>query len=223
MRRRATLTRTHPAIAAQIARTGALLLVLFAGCDFFSPREPEPPVNRRTVCYENQESSAKVLYDLKCALEGASAGSNNYQKLISPTFLFFPDQGEDRLLPASWNDSSDVYYTQTILSDAESVAVLSLRQANIIDSTTDSVVVNLEYSFEYKSFSQNFLVPIAGMAEVKFQPDSTKVKWYIERWKDFKTTQASTWGYFKYRGVSSGPPADRAEVRRRNVGVIPPK
>lgn len=183
------MTRTLPAIVACLVALGA------AGCDFFSPRNPEDPgVSGPQVC-ESGRVDPETLFttDFVCALQADSArGQSNYERLLfQGAFRFEMDPSDAAAASINdpvWERAADVGYVTSVLNAAESlhVDIERVDRLGLQGQDTDSLQVTYRIYFKQAGRDPQ---EYNGIADVGLQKDGQT--WYLRAWRDARSAGSS--------------------------------
>ncbi len=188
---------THRTIAFLVA-AGALGL---AGCDFFSPRSVEPPVDSTPVCRTNRHAPSDLFTDIKCTLDARANGEPIYEDILDDAYLFVMDPQEAVSIgpPASWGKQTDVSFLQSANATLDSVRVEFDGQVEAASGHDDiSMSDTSHWTCNYTVTTRRAQVPdslqYAGSADVTFRRGSGADTWLVWRWVDHKVSGFRTIG-----------------------------
>lgn len=117
-------------------------------------------------------------------------------EITNRTFKFIPAAvtGIDRTIFNNWTIESERQYFINLGKPPFGRASLLLTNRRDVYISSDSVVINYDYSLFYPRSNQNYNA--SGNAQFYLSVDKNG-NWSIYRWEDFNTTQAITWTYIK--------------------------
>ncbi len=184
------MTRTIPAALA----VGVALAA--AGCDFFSPRDPDPPGGSTgpQVC-ESARTEPESLFttDFVCALQADSAaGLSNYERLLFENGFHFEmdplDAADGSVDSSSWGRPKDIEYVSSMLNAAESLRVEISEVVKLGSEALDTLSLQVTYHVRFKQEGMD-AQDYNGIADVGLQKDGQT--WYLRAWRDARSAGSS--------------------------------
>ncbi len=193
---------------------GLFLLVLTtcvtygsAGCDVFSPREPEPPIGEGSD-FQPATSPSIVLRNLQNSLTFANA--LDYRRCFSdssaslPSFHFTPAPDGAAVAPgrfSDWRLSDEEGYIRTLLSELApgGVPTLILTPPDVTEAPIgDSIRYEAEYSVNFPHTRSG--VEREAFGQLIFTMKlSNRNEWFITNWRDVPLDGRPTWSVLKAR------------------------
>lgn len=183
-----------------------ILLFLISGCDIFSTRMPENPVQSRTTWIPATTIDI-LIENLKSSLSEKS--TENYMKcFIDPAFVnknfsFIPATESYSMystLFSNWTLQNERVYFENLKSKMKENGFITLSISNEVRGTIQGDSIN--YSADYllivdhsvESFSREF------QGHLQFTLlRNVKGEWSILSWKDSKSSESLTWSDLKGR------------------------
>lgn len=174
-------------------------IIFFSSCNIFETRSPENPTENSSIFIQPVTPDI-VIQNLKSSIEDYNI--DNYIRCLSAyevtnkTFKFIPAAvtGIDRAIFDNWTIESERQYLTNLGKPAYGRASLTLTNRQDIYVSSDSIIVNYNYSLFYPRTNQNYNA--SGNLQFYISVDKNG-NWSIYRWEDFNTTQAITWTYIK--------------------------
>lgn len=179
------------------------MIPFISGCDLFSTRTPEQPVQPRSnykaavtpdILLENLINSLaekNIQNYLNCLTDSAFSGKS---------FQFIPSAGSSSLYPALfdlWNRKSEEQYFTNLVSHITQDLPMTLTLNN--DNLSYSGDRTIGYTASYfltvphnDEFTKNF----EGELQFTMVRDSREV-WTIATWRDIKSSQTASWSELK--------------------------
>lgn len=173
--------------------------IIFFKCNIFETRTPEPP-SQQSLQFIQPVTPDIVFQNLKNAIEDYNV--DNYIRCLADpeitnrTFKFIPAAvtGIDRAIFNNWTIESERQYFTNLGKPPYGRANLFLTNRRNVYVSSDSVVINYDYSLFYPRANQNYNA--TGNAQFYLSVDKNG-NWSIYRWEDFNTTSTITWTYLK--------------------------
>lgn len=173
--------------------------IIFLKCNIFETRTPEPP-SQQSSQFIQPVTPDIVFQNMKNAIEDYNV--DNYircladPEITNKTFRFIPAAvtGIDRAIFNNWTIESERQYLINLGKPPYGKATLLLTNRRDVFVSSDSVVINYDYSLFYPRTNQNYNAN--GNAQFYLSVDRNG-NWSIYRWEDFNTSQAITWTYLK--------------------------
>jgi hypothetical protein len=174
-------------------------LLLFAGCSLFSTRDAESP-DSGSSSWEAPNEPLDVLTNLTKAL--SARNSVNYMLSFDSTrFIFDADNAVHASDPAfqNWNYESEHDHINKLLSLIPASGKLSVdfTQKTVHDlGGGDSVDISTVYVLLAEVSSPGTPDSMSGTADF-YMTKGSELYWQIYRWRDTRSTAASTWSDLK--------------------------
>ncbi len=174
-------------------------VIFLSSCNIFETRSPENPTENSSIFIQPVTPDI-VIQNLKSSIEDYNI--DNYIRCLSAyevtnkTFKFIPAAvtGIDRAIFDNWTIESERQYLTNLGKPAYGRASLTLTNRQDIYVSSDSIIVNYNYSLFYPCTNQ--IYNASGNLQFYISVDKNG-NWSIYRWEDFNTTQAITWTYIK--------------------------
>ncbi|RCK73284.1 MAG: hypothetical protein IGBAC_0130 [Ignavibacteriae bacterium] len=175
------------------------IFLIIPACNIFEIRTPENPTQQSST-FVQPVTPDIVIQNLKNSIEDYNI--DNYIRCLSDpevtgrTFKFIPAAvtGIDRAIFNNWTIESERQYLTNLGKPAYGRASLTLTNKRDVYVSSDSVIVNYDYSLFYPRTNQNYNA--GGNLQFYISVDKNG-SWSIYRWEDFNTTQSITWTYIK--------------------------
>ncbi len=175
-----------------IAVLAAAAAVSLAGCDFFSPRVAERPVDSSSVCRTNRQDPLDLFTDMKCALDARANGEPVYEDILDEGYVFIMDPQEAVSIgpPGSWNKQTDVNFLQSANAKLDSVRINFTNQLEGGTGQDAALSDTSHWTADYRIVTRGTgiadSVEYAGSADVTFRRGLGADTWVIYRWVDHK-------------------------------------
>lgn len=177
--------------------------ICLASCDLFQTRDPEPPSNS-TSTFQPPVSAEIVLQNLKYAI--AEANVDNYVRCLSSSTTLRPYEFVPSTEAAStyasifqtWTTDDERIYFRNLGTPSQGTPFLVFDNQQLVFSSSDSVIFNMNYQFFYPHQSQSEPQFVRGNMQLHLSADAQE-RWSIYRWQDSKIPQDSlpTWSFLK--------------------------
>ncbi len=182
-----------------------LFIIFFSGCDLFSVRDAQPPVQPRTnyqqavtpeILVENLQNSLKDK-----SLENYLASFSN-PAFTNKKFTFSASGSAVSQFPAladNWGVSNEEQYFNNLKTKVNPGSPITLTLSNISSSSFgDSLVYSASYFMNVPANTSE--IPNNYQGELKFNMvrDSRAV-WVIYFWQDTKNSSLPSWSELKGR------------------------
>jgi len=183
-----------------------ILALLITGCEIFSTREAENPVQSRNtwipattidILIENLKSSLSEKSTenyLKCFIDSA---------LTKRSFSFIPSTesyANYSALFSNWTLQNEKNYFENLKSKIKEGGTITLSVFNIDRGTIqgDSVIYSADYSLVVDHSVESFPKEFRGHLQFTLFRN-LKGEWSVLNWKDSKNTESFTWSELKGR------------------------
>lgn len=176
---------------------------LLAGCDFFSPRTAEKPVNTVGVCRTSRLAPESLFVDLKCSMDARANGEPLYEDLLDEQFLFYMDPQDAVSIgpPNSWTKTTESTFLQSMNSKLDSVRVHFADLQAGGTGQDASLADTAHWVCAYDVFTSPIGSPdstlFAGTADVTFRRAAGAGTWAVMRWVDHKAGDLRTLGVLR--------------------------
>lgn len=178
-------------------------LLLLAGCDLFSTRTVEPPIDPRSN-FTPPTSYDIVIQNLQFAI--AEKNLNNYMNCFvdtsyaPATFLFNADIESLIQYPSlnNWDINKErTYYTNLLsLTEIAQTSTLFLSNEQVFNSL-DSAVYDSDYLLVFNHSRETVAKQVKGKLRFIIVPNANNF-WAIQEWYDFKNnSEDTTWSVLK--------------------------
>lgn len=180
---------------------GLVLAVLFAlamaGCDLFSTRTPESPIQEGGT-YEQPDTPEQVIENLRFAV--AELNPRNYRRSFADDFVFRPAPEAEARDPSLWSSWGAAQEAQAFTALAESAARttgngLSLQYTASFESER-RVLIDGSYVLTVRHRRTELPVTVQGRLLWTLVQGEDGL-WAIERWTDQMVGSASSWSDLK--------------------------
>jgi len=187
-----------------VLHTAAAILLLVSGCDFFSTREPEPPLNR--------QSSWLIPLDGQQTLENLQASVyeqhlENFMRSLADTafsdepYSFTPDAetgAEYAALFTHWSRQSEEAAMQQVFTLAASTGDVHLVLTPDAEEhpSANLMVWNGRYKLELTHTAESLPSVYEGHVIWHLTPDS-RGHWVIVKWFDVAAKNRVSWSRLK--------------------------
>lgn len=180
----------------------AAALVALTGCDIFDTRDAEVPGTGGTP-WVPPTLPAQVFINLESGLEDRTGA--NYEKSLGDAFTFEPLAADVDKLGADvyrdWTKSVEVQVMETILNDAQSVAVEFIKAQIRDEADFADFRVTYQLAITYSNGDSETFKAVA-----QFDLQRIAGNWQLIKWTDQEGVEGfATWGYL--RGVTRNPNA----------------
>ena len=184
-----------------------VLFLLLAGCDLFTPREPEPPLNNSDpYAWRPPTSPEIVLENLSSAFPAHKLNyhldvlSNNPEP--DPTFSFFPDQGVASSQPGifdTWGYIEEENFITKLFQALDDDGLQHLdwqvEQLSPIDDRYE-IIANYQLTLSYLESRAPLPVELSGQATLTLV-QNTDLLYEISTWQDLKSDTLPCWSDLK--------------------------
>jgi hypothetical protein len=176
----------------------SLAVLIFAGCDLFQTRDPQPPTQNIST-FETPTSQDIVVRNLQYAVTENNV--QNYLRCFVDTnyrpYVYEPSADVQSSF-IQWNLESERRYFQNIGATLNGVASLSdsITAKNIFPGPPQSAAWFMNYVLYVPHQDARAPKLVRGSMELDMIEDSLH-RWSINRWVDKKTTADSTWSYLR--------------------------
>lgn len=172
-----------------------LLLLLIAGCNLFTTRDPEPP--------ESGSNIINLPRTPQDVLDNLTAAMNNRDDVFymasfsSDSFRFEPDAvtlARESWM-ATWGYEQERQHISGLINTGTqpgAVALAVLLTTLSVDEPVDSTTIRVHYDITADVSPNRF----SGTADFVLRMGSAGY-WQIYRWRDFRTDEQSTWSDLK--------------------------
>jgi hypothetical protein len=179
-----------------IGFAASVAVVMTTGCNFFEPREADPPSTSDNVPYVPPNGAAGVFANLTSGIENMAQGAN-YERSLADNFNFIPYEQDAIDLPgafADWSKDVEMNVLKLMLSENDDAEVTFNRTVNIDE--TDYVQFRVTYELSFVSKSDGTQAVYKGIAE--FDVRRNAGIWEVELWREVEKVESfTTWGYLK--------------------------
>lgn len=172
------------------------------GCDLFQTRDPEPPTQTSSG-FKQPVTSDIVLDNLRTAVSEANA--DNYFRCFAdtgsgaPPYLFNPSPevlGGFAGVFSAWSPEEERTYFRNLGVPQNAAPSLGFSNQHQLITSADSVIYSMDYLLFYPHRRAGVPLSVQGRMQLHVGVDR-QGRWSIYRWQDFKSTDDSTWSYWK--------------------------
>ncbi len=187
----------------RILAAAAAMAALLAGCDFFSPRDAEVPVNTSGVCKTSRRAADSVFIDIRCSLGARANGEPLYEDLLDTDFLLYMDPQDAVSVgpPASWDKQSESRYNQSDNTRVDSVRVefpsIQAGGTGQDASLADTAHYECSYTIYTSPIASNDSTIYAGTADITFRRPAGIATWSLLRWVDHRVGGFRSFGLYR--------------------------
>jgi hypothetical protein len=177
---------------------GPWLLAGLLGCDLFSTRPPEPPIQEGGT-FLQPDTPERVVENLQAAIAERNAG--NYVRSLAEDFTFVPTssaEARDPALWASWGRSSEEQYFSALVA---AITPLAVPQLQLTASTrrfegATRYVLEATYRLTVPHTRPDAPTFVEGRLfwEITQQPNGL---WALTRWTDRQQGEVPSWSDLK--------------------------
>lgn len=175
-----------------------LLLIGVAGCDLFSPRDPETPMTAGGT-FLQPDTPEQVVENIQAAI--AELNTPNYSRSLDPTLEYFPTARADASDPAiwsSWAQSDEERYFSSMAASAQFASNHELR----LNDQNVSLISDTRYELDASYvLTVNHNRPDVGttvqgrLIWVILQGEDGL--WRLQQWTDREVGGATSWSDLK--------------------------
>lgn len=184
-----------------------MFFVASAGCDFFRPRDPDPPGG--SVCPQQLASEPDiVLANVEAAVGCLEVGT--YMRSFSDDFMFHPDSGDSLYFLGQeeepfvdWNYNVEQTVMGNVFGLADSAIAAFSEPGNVLESGEERIYLDTPYSLRIVD-GNGVSTTYDGLATLRFRRDNTG-NWSIFSWED-RTSQTgnNSWGWLRGKQRGGG-------------------
>ncbi len=190
-----------PALFRPLAFRRALLLLpllLIHGCDLFSTRTPEAPIDDAGT-FLQPDTPEQVVENIQFAI--AELNTPNYQRSLSSTFSFTPTEralAQDQSIWPNWSATEESQYFSTIAAAAEFASnhELTLSDQNISITAEDRFEIDASYVLTINH--NRPIVPVIVQGRLIWViVEEEDGLWRLQEWTDREIGSQPSWSDLK--------------------------
>ena len=175
-----------------------LLLLLFAGCDFFSPREPEIPVEEGGT-FIQPDTPDQVIANIQAAI--AELNTQNYRRSFAENYVFTPTataEAHDPSIWVGWTRTEEERYFSTLTAAAQlsSGNELRLNDRTLSVLSEDRFVFDATYVLHVNHRKVDLTNTLQGRLVWILQQGDDGL-WRLFEWTDQELAANSSWSDLK--------------------------
>ncbi len=174
------------------------LLLLFASCELFAPREPEPPLEEGGT-FLQPDTPEQVIENIQAAI--AELNAPNYGRSLAPDLQFTPsaaELGQDPSIWVNWGKPEEERYFSTAAAAAQLAEGHRLQFADITVSVISDDRFQYDATYALTINHSRPEVPTAAQGRLIWiitQGDDGL--WSLSEWTDREIGGAVSWSGLK--------------------------
>lgn len=173
-------------------------MLLSSGCDFFSPRTPEEPVDEAGT-FLQPDTPEQVIENIQFSI--AELNPPNYTRSLDPTFMFRPTEqarAQDENIWVTWSQTEENQYFSTIVAAAQFATnhelILSDQSISII--TEDRFEIDASYSLTINHNRPDVPTTVQGRL-IWVMTQREDGLWGLSEWTDRELGNEPSWSDLK--------------------------
>ncbi|NND71600.1 MAG: hypothetical protein HKN43_08475 [Rhodothermales bacterium] len=179
-----------------------LVLISGSGCDIFSTRTPEPPIDTQGR-FIQPDTPEQVIQNIQNAIQDLN--TQNYRRSLGSNFSFQPTataEARDAIW-SGWSQTEEEQYFSTI---AASISQSGTQRLELNDQTFTLIddsrsVLDATYVLVFPHNRSSFPQTVQGRLSWQIERSSDGL-WYILNWIDSEIGSESSWSDLKAAFVS---------------------
>ena len=175
-----------------------LVLVLCTGCDVFSTRTPEEPVDEAGT-FLQPDTPEQVIENVQFAI--AELNPPNYTRSFNSTFMFRPTESaraSDENIWGTWSQTEENQYFSTLVAAAQFASnhelVLSNQTISIIEE--DRFEIDASYVLTVNHNRPNVPTTVQGRL-IWVMTQGEDGLWGLSEWTDREVGNEASWSDLK--------------------------
>ncbi len=184
-------------MTASLRLTAALLVLVWAGCDMFSPRTPDPPRDDAGT-YIQPSTPEDVIENVRSAV--AEMNARNYRRSFDPDLRFEPTESagaRDPSLWTGWGTQEEESYFRSMAESARLTANNELRLSDVEQTAGASRFdVDASYTLVVNHRQGDLSETLRGRLVWAIEQGQDGL-WRITRWTDRSAGDAASWSDLK--------------------------
>lgn len=176
---------------------GIPAVVLLAGCDVFSTRSPDPPIED-TGTFVQPDTPDDVIDNIRNAIGELNA--QNYRRSFAPDFTFEPSAdaaARDPSIWMGWGDQQEESYFSALVEAARLSTGNELRLSDVETTAGETeFVVNATYLLTISHRRPELSETLQGRLVWTISQRDDGL-WYLSEWTDRQVGDAASWSDLK--------------------------
>lgn len=182
-----------------MAASWRILILMFcvAGCDVFSTRPPDPPIEDSGT-YVQPDTPAQVIENIENAVTELNA--QNYRRSFDPEFTFQPTASAEARDPSiwmGWGVQEEESYFSALVEAARLTTGNDLRLTDVETTAGETeFTVNATYLFTVNHRRTDLPETLQGRLVWTIAQGEDGL-WYLTEWSDRQVGEAASWSDLK--------------------------
>ncbi len=175
---------------------------IFAGCEIFTPRTPEPPLDESSQ-FIQPDTPEQVIENIQSAIEGLN--TQNYRRSLDDDFVFQPTATAEASDPiwAGWGPTEEEQYFSTIVAAIPQPGDQRLELNDQTFTIVDDRISILDATYVLVFPHNRTGVPQTVQGRLSWEiSQGDDGLWSVTRWVDSEIGSEPSWSDLKASFVS---------------------